>query len=65
MWSMKLKVGMTDKHHRYFKLTKVCQSSRWHLTALGDWAWNDPNYMLPPLQKLIPLFYTLLYNRTS
>jgi len=42
MWCMELKIGMSDKHHRYSKHTKFHKNLRRSLQFFGDWAWNGP-----------------------
>ena len=42
MECMKLKICMSDKHHRYYKHTKFRKNPRGDPKFLVDLTWNDP-----------------------
>ena len=42
MWYMWLKIGMDDKHHRYYKHTKFHQNPRGDHKFFVDLTRNDP-----------------------
>ena len=42
MECMELKICMSDKHHRYYKLIKFRQNPRGDPKFLVDVTWNDP-----------------------